>query len=111
MPRRQAPPPKDFAFDFTADWSPYADIPSGSPAAEGWTLCGTVTKRGETHGLAIKGGLFAACNRNGLIFPLTAIETSRVSLAVRFKDQPGWDRVPKGADTWCGHAMPPDMRR
>lgn len=89
MPRHQTPPAKDFAFDFTADWHPYAAMPPDSPASHGWELCGTVTRRGRTSGLALYGGRFAECNAVGLICELTTLESSRVSLAVEFKQQPG----------------------
>jgi len=95
MPRRERRPPKDFAFDFTADWRPYAAIPPGSPACEGWELCGTVIRDGSTYGLAAFAGRFAACTPQGLIFELSAVERSRVALAVEFQAQPGWDTVPK----------------
>jgi hypothetical protein len=106
MPRRQPPPAKDFAFDFTADWRPYAAIPPGSPASHGWTLCGTVTKRGRTSGLAYYAGRFAECTGEGLIFEFTALEQSRVSLAVTFKQQPGWETVPRSNVDYYGHGQP-----
>jgi hypothetical protein len=68
MPRRESPPPKDFAFDFTADWGTCAAIMPGSESAWGWTLHGTVTKHGNTYGLAYKDGMYAACTLQGLIF-------------------------------------------
>jgi hypothetical protein len=102
MPRRESPPPKDFAFDFTADWSGVAAKPPGSEAARGWTLHGTVTKRGQTYGLAHRNGLYAACTDHGLIFELTAIERSRISSAAHFKTAPGWENAPKPVE----HAAP-----
>jgi len=102
MPRRQPRPPKDFAFDFIADWRPYAAILPGSPSADGWQLCGTVTKDGRTYGLATYAGRFAACTPHGLIFELTALENSRVALAVEFRRQPGWESVPKNTTDYYG---------
>jgi hypothetical protein len=95
MPRRELPPPKDFAFDFTADWSPYAAIVPGSEAARGWTLHGTLTRDGKTYGLAHNGGMYAACDLRGSIWNLTAIERSRISTAVVFKQVPGLENAPK----------------
>ena len=74
MPRREPLPPKDFAFDFTADWSGVAAIPDGSDASLGWTLHGTVRKHGQTYGLAYRHGMYAACTLYGQVFNLTAIE-------------------------------------
>lgn len=94
MPRRQASPPKDFAFDFTADWSPYASIVPGSDSAYGWTLHGTVTRHGHTYSMAYKDGMYAACTLCGSIQSLSAIERSRISIAVEFKQVPGLENAP-----------------
>jgi hypothetical protein len=49
----------------------------------------TVTKNGKTNGLATYAGRFAECTISGLIHELTTLESSRVSLAVEFREQPG----------------------
>lgn len=95
MPRREPPPPKDFAFDFTTDWSAVAAMPPGSEAASGWTLHGTVRKHGRIYGLAHRSGIYGACTIHGQVFSLTAIERSHISLAGHFKTAPGWENAPK----------------
>jgi hypothetical protein len=107
MPRREAPPPKDFAFDLLADWRPYAASPKGSDASHGWVLYGTVRKPGQTYGLAWRNGMTAACTERGLIFELTALERSRISCAVTFEKVPGGDGVPKSThDHYYGNGTP-----
>lgn len=95
MPRRESPPPKDFAFDFTADWRGFAAILPDSQSAQGWTLHGTVTKHGNTYGLAYKDGMYAVCTLQGSIFSLSTIERSRISIAVEFKQVAGLENAPK----------------
>jgi len=96
MPRREPPPAKDFAFDFTADWAPYAAIVPGSVAArEDWTLHGTLRKDGKTYGLAHRRGMYGGCDLRGNIWDLTALERSAISNAVTFKTVPGLENAPK----------------
>jgi len=96
MPRREPTPAKDFAFDFTADWTAYAVLVPGSEAARlGCTLHGTVTKDGKTYGLAHHDGRYACCDLRGNIRNLTALEHSAISLAVEFKRVPGLQNAPK----------------
>jgi hypothetical protein len=96
MPRREPPPAKDFAFDFTADWVPYAAIAPGSAAAkEGWTLHGTLRKDGKTYGLAHSKGMYAGCDLRGGIRSLTALEQSAIARAVEFRQVPGLENAPK----------------
>lgn len=105
VPRRQPRPLKDFAFDFIAGGRPYAASLPGSPSADGWQLSGTVTEDGRTYGVAICAGLFAACTPHGLIFELTTLENSCVALTIEFRQQPGWEKVPKCKRNYYGLAM------
>jgi hypothetical protein len=54
-----------------------------------------VTKHGKTYGLAYKDGMYAACTLQGLILSLSAIERSRISIAVEFKQVAGLENAPK----------------
>lgn len=60
-----------------------------------WTMHGAVTKNGKIYALAWRGGMTGACDSHGRVATLTAIERSRISLAVEFHEQPGWESVPK----------------
>ena len=95
MPRKEPRTPADFAFDFQAEWRPLvpADVPCALP--DGWTLHETVTKGGSTYALAWGRGMTAAYDGHGALIALTAIERSRIGLAVEFLQQPGWEGVPK----------------
>jgi hypothetical protein len=103
MPRKEPRTPVDFAFDFLADWHPLApaDVLRVLPA--GWTLHGTITKNGSTYALAWRHGMTAACDGRGRLVSLTAGERSRISLAVEFRQQPGWERVPKAPPPASGY--------
>ena len=95
MPRRETPPPKDFAIDLTADWRAHAAIPEGGLASDGWVLYGTVRKRGQAFGLAWRRGMTAACTEQGQILTMSTLERSRISCAVMFDKVPGWEGIPK----------------
>jgi hypothetical protein len=95
MPRKEPQPPDDFAFDFVADWRPLVPAEVLDVLPDAWTLHGTVTKNGSTHALAWGHGMTAACDARGRLVTLTAIERSRISLAVEFRQQSGWESVPK----------------
>jgi len=96
MPRRERKPAPDFAFDFLADWQDVVKVDNPPAVAEGWMLHGTVRVLGRVYALAWRRGAVDACNQFGRIGGLTAIERSRIGLAVEFKTAPGWDMVPKG---------------
>lgn len=93
MPRHEPKPAPDLAFDFLADWRPFARQPDG--VDRDWVLHGTIRKRGVTYGLAWRRGMIATCNTSGMIAGLTTLERCAISLAVEFKEQPGWETVPK----------------
>ena len=95
MPRKEPRLPDDFAFDFVAEWQPLAPVNALRILPDGWTLHGTVTKNGSTYALAWGHGMTAACDGGGHLVALTAIERSRIGLAVEFRQQLGWDSVPK----------------
>ncbi len=95
MPRKEPCTPDDFAFDLLADWRAFAPDAAASTLAVGWALHGTVTKGGRTYALAWGHGITAECDRSGRLVTLTAMERSRISLAVEFRQQPGWQDVPK----------------
>ena len=50
----------------------------------------------------------AACNGRGALVTLTATERSRIGVAVEFRQQPGWEGVPKTPPPVCGY---PFVRR
>jgi hypothetical protein len=95
MPRKEPRTPDDFAFDFLADWRSLvpADVLRSLP--DGWTLHGTITKNGSTYALAWRHGVTAARDGRGRLVSLTAGERSRISLAVEFRQQAGWESVPR----------------
>lgn len=95
MPRKEPLTPADFAFDFLADWRPLVPAHVVGTLPWGWALYGTVTKNGSTYALAWGRGMTAACDRHGRLAMLTAIERSRIDLAVEFQQQAGWEGVPK----------------
>lgn len=95
MPRKEPRIPDDFAFDFVADWRPLVSADVLRTLPEGWTLHGVVRKNGSTYALAWGRGVTAACDRLGRLTTLTAIERSRIGLAVEFQQQPGWESAPK----------------
>ncbi|MEO9228134.1 MAG: hypothetical protein ABI216_04135 [Devosia sp.] len=103
MPRKEPRTPADFAFDFQAEWRPLvpADVPRALP--DGWTLHGTVTKGGSTYALAWGHGMIAVCNGRGALVTLTAMERSRIGLAVEFRQQPGWEDLPKTSASVNGY--------
>lgn len=93
MPRKEPRTPADFDFDFLADWRPLVTHDPVLPP--GWTLHGTVTKNGTTCALAWGHGMTGAYNAQGQLVRLTALERSRISLAVQFQQQEGWETVPR----------------
>lgn len=95
MPRKEPRTPSDFAFDLLADWRPLVPTDVARKLPEGWTMHGTVTKNGSTYALAWRHGMTAVCDGHGLLVALTAIERSRIGLAVEFRQQSGWDKVPE----------------
>ena len=95
MPRKEPRTPDDFAFDFVADWRSLAPPDVLRMLPRGWTLHGTVTKNGSTRALAWGWGMTAECSAGGRLVALTAMERSRISLAVEFRQQPGWEGVPR----------------
>ena len=95
MPRKEPRIPDDFAFDFVADWRSLVPADAVLMLPEGWTLHGNVTKNGATTALAWGHGMTAACDGSGRLAALTAIERSRIGLAIEFRQQPGWEDVPK----------------
>jgi hypothetical protein len=97
MARRERKSAPDFAFDLLADWREVVTVDNPPAVAEGWILHGTVRVRGVAYALAWRGGTVDACTWWGAIQALTAIERSRISLAVEFKSAPGWETVPKNA--------------
>ena len=95
MPRKEPRTPADFAFDFLADWRALVPADVSRSLPRGWTLRGTITKGGSTYALAWGHGMNAACNVHGALVTLSAMERSRIGLAVEFRQQPGWENVPK----------------
>jgi hypothetical protein len=95
MPRKEPRTPDDFTFDFLADWHSLAPADVLRMLPDGWTLRGTITKNGSTYPLAWGHGMTAACDTRGRLVTLTAIERSRIGLAVEFRQQAGWESVPK----------------
>lgn len=95
MPRKEPRAPADFAFDFVADWRARAPADVLRMLPPGWTLHGTVTRNGSTNALAWGHGMTATCDASGVLVTLTAIERSRIDLAVEFRQQAGWQDVPR----------------
>ena len=95
MPRKEPCMPDDFAFDFVADWHTLAPADVLRVLPDGWTLHGTVTKSGAAYALAWGHGMTATCDGRGALVSLTAVERSRIALAVEFRQQPGWESVPR----------------
>jgi hypothetical protein len=95
MPRKEPRTPADFVFNFLADWRSVvlADVLDALP--NGWTLHGTVTKNGSTYALAWGPGMNAMFDGRGALVTLSAMERSRIGLAVEFRQQPGWELAPK----------------
>ncbi|MEO7050827.1 MAG: hypothetical protein ABI128_04105 [Rhodanobacter sp.] len=107
MPRKEPRTPADFAFDFLADWRPLVQVDVLRPLPDGWSLHGSVTKNGSTYALAWGFGMTAGCNAHGRLVTLTAMERSRISLAVEFRQQPGWEGVPKTPRPVSGYPFVP----
>lgn len=106
MPRREARPPQDFVIDLTADWCPYAAIPEGSHASDGWALYGTVRKRGQTFGFAWRRGMTAACIMRDKYLRCRHWNVAAFH-AVTFDKVPGWEGVPKSTgDHYFGNGTP-----
>ena len=108
MPRKEPCTPADFAFDFLADWRSLVPADVLRALADGWTLHGTVTKNGSTYALAWGYGMTAACDGRGVLVTLATMERSRIGLAVEFRQQPGWEGVPKTPPPRSGY---PFVRR
>ena len=93
-PRQEPRIPDDFAFNFVADWPPLLNAHALPMLADGWTLRGTVTKNRSTHPWGH--GMIAACGVGGRLVALTATaERSRIGFAVEFRQQRGWESMPK----------------